>query len=251
MPSFRPADLSLPCSPSCVGPNGLTERLTQGRLAPRPSQGMLNNPFRYLRRKWKSNRPTTTCIVFGTACFACRVAAAYAVRPMRNRIPRASPRRVPGRNPRPAIGSAPSRHCGSALPCDPSLAGVYPFPVKIASGLRSCPPRHLVAEHNITNTIPLNSQRNRLPLNSLRRRVPTSDSRSRFRPKQSSTFKFIGNSRLMIWDKPRSDTDSLEKAIACRPPDGQLHLCDQRSQRVANQIARKNAVGSQLSFPPP
>ena len=96
---------------------------------------------------------------------------------MRNRIPRASPRRVPGRNPRPAIGSAPSRHCGSALPCDPSLAGVYPFPVKIASGLRSCPPRHLVAEHNITNTIPLNSQRNRLPLNSLRRRVPTSDSR--------------------------------------------------------------------------
>ena len=138
---------------------------------------MLNNPFRYLRRKWKSNRPTTTCIVFGTACFACRVAAAYAVRPMRNRIPRASPRRVPGRNPRPAIGSAPSRYCGSALPCDPSLAGVYPFPVKIASGLRSCPPRHLVAEHNITNTIPLNSQRNRLPLNSLRRRVPTSDSR--------------------------------------------------------------------------
>ncbi len=116
------------------------------------------------------------CIRY-TACFACRVAAAYAVRPMRNRIPRASPRRVPGRNPRPAIGSAPSRHCGSALPCDPSLAGVYPFPVKIASGLRSCPPRHLVAEHNITNTIPLNSQRNRLPLNSLRRRVPTSDSR--------------------------------------------------------------------------
>src|SRR5439155_7244087 len=26
-------------------PNGLTERLTQGRLAPRPSQGMLNNPL--------------------------------------------------------------------------------------------------------------------------------------------------------------------------------------------------------------
>src|SRR5947207_15046695 len=52
MPSFRPADLSLPCSPSCVGPNGLTERLTQGRLAPRPWEGMLNNPFRYLRRKW-------------------------------------------------------------------------------------------------------------------------------------------------------------------------------------------------------
>src|SRR5439155_26216719 len=97
--------------------------------------------------KGQCNRPTTTCIVFGTRPALPALAAAYAVRPMRNRMPRASPRRVPGRNPRPAIGSAPSRYCGSALPCDPSLAGVYPFPVKIASGLRSCPPRHLVAEH--------------------------------------------------------------------------------------------------------
>src|SRR6266700_669534 len=186
------------------------------------------------------------CIRY-TACFACRVAAAYAVRPMRNRIPRASPRRVPGRNPRPAIGSAPSRHCGSALPCDPSLAGVYPFPVKIASGLRSCPPRHLVAEHNITNTIPLNSQRNRLPLNSLRRRVPTSDSRIDVPPQ-------TGRNTQVYWqlstddDKPRLDMDSLEKAVACRPPDGQLHLCDQRSQRVVSQIA-SNERGRQPIIP--
>ena len=138
---------------------------------------MLNNPLGTYAENGQCNRPTTNALYSVQPACACRVAAAYAVRPMRNRIPRASPRRVPGRNPRPAIGSAPSRYCGSALPCDPSLAGVYPFPVKIASGLRSCPPRHLVAEHNITNTIPLNSQRNRLPLNSLRRRVPTSDSR--------------------------------------------------------------------------
>jgi len=36
-----------------------------GRLAPRPSEGMLNNPLKVLTPKM-TNQPPTTCIVFGT-----------------------------------------------------------------------------------------------------------------------------------------------------------------------------------------
>src|SRR5439155_15912863 len=39
-----------------------------GVLAPRPSQGMLNNPLSTYAELGQCNRPTTNCIVFGTAC---------------------------------------------------------------------------------------------------------------------------------------------------------------------------------------
>ena len=49
-------------------PNGLLERLTQGASGTRPSQGMLNNPLSTYAELGQCNRPTTNCIVFGTAC---------------------------------------------------------------------------------------------------------------------------------------------------------------------------------------
>src|SRR5438132_2480015 len=39
-----------------------------GVLAPRPSEGMLNNPLSTYAENGQCNRPTTNCIVFGTAC---------------------------------------------------------------------------------------------------------------------------------------------------------------------------------------
>src|SRR5437667_1821860 len=69
MPSFRPADLSLPCSPSCVGPNGLTERLTQGASGtPVHRRECLTILLGTYAENGQCNRPTTNCIVFGTAC---------------------------------------------------------------------------------------------------------------------------------------------------------------------------------------
>src|SRR5207249_11318535 len=57
------------------------ERLTQGASGTRPSQGMLNNPFRYLRRKWTMQSARMTNALY-SAQPACECASASSFLPI-------------------------------------------------------------------------------------------------------------------------------------------------------------------------